>query len=358
MDTRTCFSAADGSAHFSVQQALDFIQSDDPVSKIRAAQEIRRLTKTSQRCRRQLSPSIPPLVSMLKVDSAESKESALLALLNLAVKDEENKVSIVAAGALEPITRFLQTDSTSLREYSTAALLTLSASSVNKPIISASGATPLLVKVLGNGSPQAKIDAVMALYNLSTHSDNICIILRANPVTSIVKLLKSCRKSSKIAEKCTALLESLVVFDEARSALVSEEGSLLAVVEVLEGGSPQSREHAVGTLLAMCEIDRCKYRDPILKEGAIPGLLELTVHGTNKSRSKAKMLLQLLRESPYPKPDLQPDTIENFVCNIISQIDGDDQSGKAKKMLAEMVKVSMEQSLKHLQKRALIFESC
>ena len=72
----------------SINQVLDFIRSDDADLRIRAAQEIRRLTKTSQRCRRQLSPAIPQLVSMLRVDSSES-ESALLALLNLAVKDEK-----------------------------------------------------------------------------------------------------------------------------------------------------------------------------------------------------------------------------------------------------------------------------
>lgn len=75
--------------HLSVNQVLDFIQSDDPDFKIRAAQEIRRLTKTSQRCRRQLSPAVPQLVSMLRVNSLVSTESALLALLNLAVKDEK-----------------------------------------------------------------------------------------------------------------------------------------------------------------------------------------------------------------------------------------------------------------------------
>jgi vacuolar protein 8 len=62
----------------------------------------------------------------------------------------------------------------------------------------------------------------------------------------------------------------------------------------------------------------------------------------------------LLRDAPYPRSELQPDTLENIVCNIISQIDGDEQSGKAKKMLAEMVQVSMEQSLKQLQQRALV----
>ncbi|GMH04351.1 hypothetical protein Nepgr_006190 [Nepenthes gracilis] len=354
MESRSNSSSPGGPAHLSVQQTLDLVQSNDTDAKIRAAQEIRRLTKTSQLCRRQLSAAIPPLVSMLRADSLDCKESALLALLNLAVKDEKNKISIAAAGALDLITQFLQTDSGSLQEYATTSILTLSASSANKPTISAYGVIPLLVKVLGHGTPQAKVDAVMALYNLLTHSDNIHLTLPANPVPSILNLLKSCRKSSRTAEKCTALLESLLVSDQARDALVSEEGGVLAVVEVLEGGSLRSREHAVGALLIMCESDRRKYREPILREGVIPGLLELTVQGTPKAQSKAKALLQLLRESPYPRSEVQPDTLENIVCNIISQIDGDDQSGKAKKMLAEMVQVSMEQSLRHLQKRALI----
>ncbi|GMP27490.1 hypothetical protein CsSME_00003456 [Camellia sinensis var. sinensis] len=149
-------------------------------------------------------------------------------------------------------------------------------------------------------------------------------------------------------------MESLVGFDEGRTALTSEEGGVLAVVEVLESGSLQSREHAVGTLLTMCQTDRCKYREPILKEGVIPGLLELTVQGTPKSQSKAQTLLRLLRNSPYPRSELEPDTLENIVCNLISQIEDKDQSGKAKQMLSEMVQVSMEQSLRHLQQRALV----
>lgn len=265
-----------------------------------------------------------------------------------------NKTKIVEAGALEPIISFLTSESSNLQEYATASLLTLSASTNNKPVIGASGAIPLLVETLRRGSSQAKVDAVMALSNLSTYPSNLSIILDTKPIPSIVNLLKTCKKSSKTAEKCCALIESLVGFDEGRTALTSEEGGVLAVVEVLENGSLQSREHAVGTLLTMCQSDRCRYREPILKEGVIPGLLELTVQGTPKSQTKAQTLLRLLRDSPYPRSELQPDTLENIVCNIISQIDGDDQSGKAKKMLAEMVQVSMEQSLRHLQQRALV----
>lgn len=72
-----------------VRRALLLVQSDDVVSKLEGAREIRRLTKTSQRCRRLLSDSVGPLIAMLRVsDSPESNESALLALLNLAVRDE------------------------------------------------------------------------------------------------------------------------------------------------------------------------------------------------------------------------------------------------------------------------------
>ncbi|XP_031255911.1 U-box domain-containing protein 4 [Pistacia vera] len=322
--------------------------------KLEGAREIRRLTKTSA-LPPPLAAAVKPLVQMLCDHSSESHhESALLALLNLAVKDEKNKISIVEAGALEPIINFLQSQNLNLQESATAALLTLSASTVNKPFISASGAIPLLVEILRHGSQQSKFDAVMALSNLSTHPDNLSIILETNPIPSIVNLLKFCKKSSKTAEKCSALIESLVAFDEGRIALTSEEGGVFAVVEVLENGSLQGREHAVGALLMMCQSDRCKYREPILREGVIPGLLELTVQGTPKSQTKAQTLLRLLRDSPQTRSDLQPDTLENIVCNIISQMDGDEQSGKAKKMLAEMVQVSMEQSLRHLQQRALV----
>ncbi|XP_055804376.1 U-box domain-containing protein 2 isoform X1 [Solanum dulcamara] len=337
-----------------VQQTLFLIHSDDPTLKIQAAKEIRRLTKTSQRYRRHFSNAVKPLVDMLRSESFESKEAALLALLNLAVKDEGNKINIIDAGALEPIIGFLQSENATLQDHATASLLTLSASPATKPIISASGVFPLLVEIIRQGSTQAKADAVMALSNLSTYQDNLLLIMRTQPIPSTVSLLKSCKKSSKTTERCTALIESLMCYEEGRNSLISEDGGVLAVVEVLESGSAQSREHAVGALLTMCQSDRSKYREPILREGVIPGLLELTVQGTAKSRTKAQTLLRLLRDTPYPRSELEPDTLENIVSNLISQIDCEEQSGKAKEMLAEMVQVSMEQSLRHLQQRALV----
>jgi len=141
-------------------------------------------------------------------------------------------------------------------------------------------------------------------------------------------------------------------FNEARTALTAEPGGVLAVVEAVEDGSSRTREHGVGALLTLCQSDRCKYREVILNEGVIPGLLELTVQGTDKARPKARQLLELLRDSGSPRPELEGETLENIVSDMVCRIDGEERSGKAKRMLAEMVKVSMEQSLRHLERRA------
>lgn len=324
--------------------------------RIRAAKEIRRLTKTSAKTRAYLAAAgvIVPLVSMLKSANSEAKEAAVLALLNLAVGNERNKVRVVKAGAIPTLVELLQSENANLRESVVAAILTLSASAINKPIIGASGAIPLLVEVLTSGSIQGKVDAVMALYNLSTYTDNLLPILAASAVPPLIQLLKDCKKTSKFSEKLAALLESLLALEEGRTAVVKEEGGILALVEAVEDGSPQSREHAVGALLNLCQANRGEYRQAILKEGVIPGLLELTVQGTSRAQHRARTLLQLLRDSSTQR-NSSSHVLESIVHDIASHIDGVEQgSATAKQMLSEMVHLSMEKSMKQLQQRALL----
>ncbi|KAF3328988.1 putative arm repeat-containing protein [Carex littledalei] len=333
------------------------LQSDDVAERVGAAKEIRRLTRVSSDHRRALSCAVGPLVQLLSCASSREDEeeealAVMLALLNLAVRDEKNKIAIVEAGSLDPITHYLQSTNLNLQEYAAALLLTLSASSHNKPAITTSNPMPLLFQILKDGTKQARTDSLMSLYNLSTLPQNLPSLLSLHPVPSLLTLIRSCRrKSSKIAEKSCALLESLVAFDQGRTALIEETGGVLTVVEVIEEGSLLGKEHAVGTLLTMCESNRDKYREVILSEGAIPGLLELTVHGTPKSRIKARKLLELLRNT-YNRPRLEADTIENIVSDVVLQMDGQDCADKARRMVAEMVRVSMERSLRHLKQRA------
>ncbi|MCO5562387.1 hypothetical protein L7F22_016014 [Adiantum nelumboides] len=330
-------------------------------SRIHAAHQIRKLTKSSAKCRAYFAAAgvIIPLVSMLKSSAMEVKEAALLALLNLAVRNERNKVRIVKAGALNPLVELMQSENANLRESAAAAILTLSASTLNKSVIGASGSTPLLVQMLTSGSLQGKVDALMALYNLSTLVENLVPILAAGACTPLILLLKDCKKSSKVAEKIIALLASLMDFEEGRSSIIKEQGGLLAIVEVLEEGSVKGREYAVGALLSMCQSNRCKYRDVILQEGVIPGLLELTVQGTSQAQEDARKLLELLRDSPSRQRAGSPASasamLQSIAYDIAAHVDNAEAgTGSAKKMLTEMVQLSMEQSMRHLQQRALV----
>ncbi|KAE8708055.1 hypothetical protein F3Y22_tig00110356pilonHSYRG00039 [Hibiscus syriacus] len=262
------------------------------------------VSQNSQRCRRSSQKLPSHSFSMLRADSPESHhESALLALLNLAVKDEDFAHSLSFCQQ--------QADHRS------------------------SGAIPPLVHILKHGTTQAKVDAVMALSNLSTHSDNLTFIKQTSPIPAIVSLLKA---SKSLQKQPKMLFRDRILgdFEEGRTALAGE-------TEASSGRGARKRHSpgkgtcGWGTADDMRERP-IKYREPILRR-CNPGSTGANSARNTKISDKSKDPLRLLRESPYPRSELEPDTLENIVCNIISQINGDEQSSKAKKMLAEMVQV-------------------
>ncbi|CAI0459451.1 unnamed protein product [Linum tenue] len=338
-----------------LELADKLITGGDLCTKIQAARDIRRLVRksSSAKTRSKFASAgvIQPLILMLLSPNLDAREASLLALLNLAVRNERNKVSIVTAGAIPPLVEILKFQTSSLRELATAAILTLSAAEPNKSIIAASGAPQFLVQILTLGSVQGKVDAVTALHNLSTCTveNSSHVILDPKAVTPLISLLKECKKCSKFAEKATALLEILAKSEEGRAAITDSAGGILTIVETVEDGSLVSTEHAVGALLSLCQSNRDKYRGLILSEGAIPGLLRLTAEGTAKSQERARTLLDLLRDTPEEKR-LASSVIEKMVYDIASQVDGSDKAAAetAKKLLQDMV----QRSRNHVQRKA------
>ncbi|KAA8524897.1 hypothetical protein F0562_011320 [Nyssa sinensis] len=338
-----------------IEEMAEKLINGDLDTKIQAARDIRKLArKSSVKTRSKFAAAgvIQPLVLMLVSSNLDAREASLLALLNLAVRNERNKVRIVTSGAIPPLVELLKFQNGSLRELATAAILTLSAAAPNKPTIAASGATPLLVQILSSGSVQGRVDAVTALHNLSTCMENPTEVIDARAVPPLINLLKECKKYSKFAEKTTALLEILSKSEEGRTAISSSEGGILTIVETIEDGSLVSTEHAVGALLSLCQSCRNKYRELILKEGAIPGLLRLTVEGTTEAQERARTLLDLLRDSP-PEKRMSSSVLERIVLDIAARVDGSDKAAEtAKRLLQDMVHRSMELSMSRIQLRA------
>ncbi|KAF2284756.1 hypothetical protein GH714_029935 [Hevea brasiliensis] len=177
-------------------------------------------------------------------------------------------------------------------------------------------------------------------------------IVDAKAVSPLIKLLKECKKYSKFAEKATALLEVISNSEEGRTAIASTDGGILTLVETVEDGSLVSMEHAVRALLSLCQSNRDKYRELILKEGAIPGLLRLTVEGTSEAQERARMLLDLLRDTPQENK-LASSVLKRIVYDIAARVDGSDKAAEtAKRLLQDMVQRSMEHSMDRIQRNA------
>ncbi|KAJ4827569.1 hypothetical protein Tsubulata_004790 [Turnera subulata] len=299
-------------------------------AKIQAATE---LGKLCSRQRRKLAERgvIDPLVSMLETQDYEAIEAALFALLSLAFGRERNKIRIVKAGIMPRLIELLQCENESLIELTIAALLILSSCAANKQAIASSGTIANLVGILCRGfadgddgigiSLQGKLDAIATLHNLSTCHQIIPPIVSAGTVFPLLQLIHCYEKSSELVQKATVLLEHLVCASEdALLQTVSTGGAIRALVETIEEGSVQCKEHAVGILLLVCQSCREKYRGLILREGVMPGLLQLSVDGTWRAKGMAQQLLLLLREnSSYGSTDKQ--SKHEVLAQIMQEID-------------------------------------
>lgn len=237
-----------------------------------------------------------------------------------------------------------------LMDLAMAALLVLSSCTPNKLVIAASGAIQILVDMLdgadaggdNNGvrmSTQAKLDVISTLQNLSTCRQIIPLLVSSGVVLSLLRLLCGCEKRSELVQKAVSLLEMMASWSEvAMEEVAGTGGAIQALVEAVEEGSLQCQEHSVGILLLICQSCREKYRGLILREGIMPGLLQLSVHGTWRAKEMAQDLLLLLRE--YPNYGSRKKEVKNeHLEQIMKEIDaeGEEVAGTALRMVEEMI---------------------
>lgn len=237
----------------------------------------------------------------------------------------------------------------SLVELAVAALLTLSSCRANKLAIAASGAIGLLIDILnaqlaaengyGNLSIQANLDILTTLQNLSTCPQIIPTIVLSGAVKSLFQLLtQDSEKSSELVEKAMGMLEKMISSSEIAMEEVAETpGVIQVLVEAIEEGTPLCREHAVGTLLDICQSCRDRYRGIILREGAMPGLLQLSVDGTCKAREKAKDLLLILRDCSNYANREKKQSKNQIMEQVMRQIDRVEKTGKGLSLVEEMI---------------------
>ncbi|KAL6143239.1 hypothetical protein ACLB2K_053934 [Fragaria x ananassa] len=142
--------------------------------------------------------------------------------------------------------------------------------------------------------------------------------------------------------------EALKVFDDMvkHSAVTPNDVTFTSVLSActLEEGSMESKEHAVRILLFICQSCRESYRGLILREGVMPGLLQLTVDGTWKAKTMAEQLLLLLRGCSSYGPRNQQSRNE-VIEQIMQEIDAEGEEVAGSTALRLLAKLKQQQPM-------------
>ncbi|KAL6977498.1 E3 ubiquitin-protein ligase pub1 [Sarracenia purpurea var. burkii] len=268
-----------------------------------AAYELRLLAKTGMENRRLIAEAgaIPFLVTLLGSPDSRLQENAVTALLNLSIFDN-NKILIMAAGAIDSIIEILQSGTTTeARENAAAAIFSLSVIDDYKVTIGTRpGAVPGLVRLLGEGTMAGKRDAATALFNLAVYNVNKASVVVAGAVPVLIHLLmdgKAC-----ITDDALAVLALLLGCSEGMEEIRKKSRVLVPIlIDLLRFGSPKGKENSITLLLGLCKDGgEDVARRLLINPQSIPSIQSLAADGSLKARRKAGVLLRLLNRCCSP----------------------------------------------------------
>ncbi|KAL8210762.1 hypothetical protein R6Q57_005199 [Mikania cordata] len=261
-----------------------------------AAYELRLLAKTGMDNRRIISEAgaIPFLVTLLSSHDPRLQENAVTALLNLSIFDN-NKVLIVAAGAIDSIVDVLGSGKTmEARENAAAAIFSLSIIDDYKVIIgSRPKAIPSLVGLLRDGTTVGKRDAATALFNLAVYSVNKVNVVVSGAVPLLIDLLMD--DKAGITDDALAVLSLLLGCSEGLEEIKKSKVLVQILIDLLRYGSPKGKENSLTLLLGLCKDGGAEVaRRLLMNPRGIPSLQSLAADGSMKAQRKADALLRLL----------------------------------------------------------------
>ncbi|KAL4576123.1 hypothetical protein LXL04_012212 [Taraxacum kok-saghyz] len=273
-----------------------------------AAYELRLLAKTGMDNRRLISEAgaIPFLVTLLSSHDSRIQEHAVTALLNLSIF-ENNKVLIVAAGAIDSIVDVLGSGKTmEARENAAAAIFSLSIIDDYKVIIgSRPKAIPALVGLLKDGTTAGKRDAATALINLAVYSVNKVNVVVSGAVPLLIDLLMD--DKAGITDDALAVLSLLLGCCEGREEIRKSKVLVPILIDLLRFGSPKGKENSITLLLGLCKDGNEEVaRRLLMNPRSIPSLQSLAADGSMKAQRKADALLRLLNRCSFLRKNRTP----------------------------------------------------
>lgn len=261
-----------------------------------AAYELRLLAKTGMENRRVIAEvgAIPFLVTLLVSNDSRIQEHVVTALFNLSIFDN-NKILIMAAGAVDNIVQVLESGKTmEARENAAAAIYSLSMIDDCKVQIGKSQrAIPGLIGLLKEGTLIGKRDAATALFNLAVYNPNKALIVKNGAIPLLVDLLMD--DKAGITDDALGVLAVLLGCEEGLIEIKNNRVLVPLLIDLLRFGSVKGKENSITLLLGLCkEEGELVARRLLANPRSIPSLQSLVVDGSLRARRKADALLRLL----------------------------------------------------------------
>ncbi|XP_059623716.1 U-box domain-containing protein 8 [Cornus florida] len=259
-------------------------------SKICSLDQLTRLCKRDSALRRRLTESgaVSAVLNCVDSDDPILQEKALSFLLNLSL-DDDNKVGLVAEGAIGRIVAALHGGSPDCRAVAATMLTSLAVVEVNKATI---GAYPYairaLVSLLRDGNGREKKEAATALYAICSFPDNRRRAVDCGAVPILIEI------ADMGLERAVEVLGLLAKCKDGRQEMVKLNDCIRILVHVLKNGSSRGVQYALLTLNSLCCYSEAMCLEA-LQEGIFEICLGLLEDDNEKIRKNAAILFQVIR---------------------------------------------------------------
>lgn len=259
-------------------------------SKLKSLDQLNKLSKRNTSFRRRITEygAVSAALNCAGSNDPNLQEKSLALLLNLSL-DDDNKVGLVAEGAIGRIIDALRGGSMDCRAVAATMLTSLAVVEVNKATIGAyPSAIRALVSLLVEGKGRERKEAATALYALCSFPDNRRRAVECGAVPILIRI------ADLGLERAIEVLGLLAKCKEGREEMAKFNGFVSIFVRVLKYGSSRCVQHALLTLNLVC----C-YSEEICLEARNVGVLEICLgfmdDGNEKIRKNASTLIQALK---------------------------------------------------------------
>ncbi|KAK8294329.1 hypothetical protein V6Z11_D06G249200 [Gossypium hirsutum] len=226
------------------------------------------------------------LVSALTSPSSPigTKLDSLTHLAGLTKRDSSLRRKLTESGAVPAVLKFVDSEDPVLQEKALSLLLNLSLDDDNKVGLVAEGAVNRVVKILRIGSPDCRAIAATIITSLAVVEVNKATIgAYPDAIPALVRLL--------IAglERAIEVLGLLVKCKEGREEMMKVNGCVKVLVKVLKNGSSRGVQYGLFTLNCLCN-----YSEIFCFEARKQGVLGICMGLVEEENEKIKRYLSNL----------------------------------------------------------------